>query len=126
MLSLGGVVLNDSMVWTNRHESQSVSMNTKRLLGGGLAIFTGRLTSGQSVILEANESAGWLTLAQVAQLENMADNLDTIYTLLVNSENHQVIFDHTAPPALSMRPLIARLNEESTDYFIGTIKLLKV
>lgn len=125
-LNLGGVELNPSMLWLDRHDSQNVAQSTVRTLGGGLVVFSQSLSLGEDITLQANQDSGWLTKSQVDSLITLARTAGAVYTLTVDGDAYDVIFKHDDPPAVNFRPLIPRLNMASTDYMVGTIKLLTV
>lgn len=126
MLSLGGVVLNSSLVWTDRHVSDSVQQEVKRTLGGRAVIFALPVSNGKAVTFQGTEEYGWLDGSQVAQLEAMASIPGAVYTLHVEGTEYEVVFRHNEAPAFEAIPLVARLNEQVADYYACSIKLLTV
>lgn len=126
MIQLGVLVLSASMQWAERFTTQSVSQTMKRTLGGKPVLFSGPM-SGASITLVASESEGWLTRTQVDALLAMAADPTAVYSLVFGNEPVcSVAFRHHEAPAVEMRPLIPMHEPEVGDYFVGTIKLIKL
>lgn len=125
-LSIGGVALNPQMVWADRHVSQSVAQTVLTTLGGTPVIFSQRLVAGEAITLSAEIDRGWLTGAQVAAVAELASQPGAVFELEVNGVIRQVVFRHHEAPAFEAKPLIARLNQQHTDYFTATIKLMTI
>lgn len=126
MFTIGGVSINPSMEWTDQFSSQVVEQTTRRTLTGKLVIYSASLQKGQKVTLVSTEEYGWLTRAQADALLALAEIPGVIYSMVRNGETYNVVFRHDEPPAIDLRPLIPRMSMESTDYLVGTIKLLIV
>lgn len=125
-LSLGGIVLNPSMVIEDRNTSQGVAQSVKRTLGGGLVLFSMGLYAGRSLDLVAGEDHGWLSYATVLQLQDLAAQPGGVFELLVNGVGASVVFRHHEPPAFAAKPLVFRHNQQADDPHTCTIKLLTV
>ena len=82
----------------------------------------------RNVCADTNQrtAQGWLTLTQVDALKVLASTVGATYTLMIEAEIFVVQFRHEDFPAIEVEPLIPRLNEEATDFYSGTIKLLTV
>jgi hypothetical protein len=126
LITLNDVVLNNSLHWKDRHTQPLVAQAVKRLLGGAAVVRSTRLTGGMPITLEATEEYGWLSVATVKQLEAMAALPGEVYSLNINYSVYSVIFRHHDEPALDLRPLLPRIPEADTEFYIGTIKLLTV
>lgn len=123
---LNGIPLNNSMEYLERHGQSRVGQSTRRLLDGPLIINTTVIPSGFPITLEATEEYGWLTLAKIKLLELLAATPGEVMTLQIYVDTYNVIFRHNEPPAIDMRPLIPRVNESDSDYFIGKLKFLTI
>lgn len=126
VLTLGGVDLNASMIWTDREQTQGVAQTTDRTLGGALIVYSQALSLGGDITLVAGEDSGWLTKFQVDEIKGLAAIAGATYTLDIDTSTFDVIFRHHEAPAVDFTPLISRLNPGIDDYYIGTIKLTKV
>lgn len=127
-LILGGVTLNDEMIWTDRFRFQFVAQSVRRTLGGNIVTFAQGLVKGQPITLEAIETQGWLTKQQVEDVIDLANVVGGVYSLQIESDIFQVQFRHEDAPAVDMRAVTApRLNiADDEDQFIGQIKVLTI
>lgn len=123
-IELGGLALSPELVWLERHTEQTVLATERRTLGGKLRISTAKLQAGFPITLEASEDRGWLTKEQADTLLALASEPAAVYTLLFNGVEYSVAFRHSSGSAVELRPLIARLNQQDDDWFIGQIKLI--
>lgn len=126
-VTLGGVTLNENMVWVDRYVSLQVAQSAKTTLGGRPVIYSLALTKGQPITLVATEDYGWLDLTTVQALQAMADSPGGIYSLVYGAATYSVVFRHQDAPALELAPLVYRVTPDTTtDWFIGQIKLFTV
>jgi hypothetical protein len=125
-ISLGGVVLDDSIIWQERYASQSVEQAVRRTLGGSAVVFTGALGAGVPITLLATTNFGWITKAQADAVMAMAATPGNVLALIYGAQSFSVVFRHNEPPAVDVQPLLARQTHLDTDHFIGAIKLLTV
>lgn len=123
MFSIGGVALNVSMQWQDRHVSQDVEQTVRRTLTGNMVVFSAGLVKGQKVTLVSTEESGWLTKATVDSLLALASVPGAVYSMIHAGVSYSVIFRHDESPAVDFQPLIPRMSMGDGDYMIGTIKL---
>jgi len=123
---LGGLTLSSTLVWAERYNSYKVTQSVKRTLGGNQVVFTNALHKGQLITLQATEEYGWLDKTMVDGLTAMADSAGGSYLLEFGAEEITVMFRHHDAPALDLTPLIPRIDVDTSDYFIGSIKLFSV
>jgi hypothetical protein len=126
MISIGGVALDDDLIWSDRYTSTHVEQHNKRTLGGRLVTYTGELLAGVPITLNAVSDQGWLTKAQVVALLAIANVPGATYALVFGAENYTVMFDNSNGPAVNMQPIVPRSNDDDADWFTGTIKLITV
>ncbi len=103
MITLGGVELSESLIWSDRRAWSPVLQTVRMTVGGGLNIFSESSRIQRPVTLFANENQGWLTLGMVEGLQ-----------LLLSNANQSYIFN------------FHDLEIELGSWFIGTIKLFSV
>lgn len=125
-ISIGSVILPDSLQWPDRFNYSPVAQSHALTLGGQLVTFESSLVAGRNITLEAVIDQGWLTKKQVDDLKLISDTIGNTYTLTYDTETFTVIFDHSNGPAVNFSLLVPRPNAQDTDYMIGTIKLLTV
>lgn len=126
MITIGGYTLNPNMVWTDRDSWSSVIQSTKRTLGGKVVVTSSQAVGGRPITLSTLPDQGWLTKAQRDNLVQMSTIAGAIFTLVIDSDTFTVMFRHEDAPAVSLNPIIARTNLDTTDYFLGTIKLIQI
>jgi len=125
-ISLGGIALDDSIIWEDRHLTQSVEQVVRRVLGGSPVIRAGALGGGVPITLVATQNYGWLSRAQATAVLALADTPGSVVSLVYGAEVFEVVFRHNDAPAVDLQPLLARQAPLSTDHYIGRIKLLTV
>ena len=126
VLRLDTIDLPDNMTWQDKHQWLPVAQTVRRTVAGNVVTFAQGLTRGRPITLVANQSQGWLTLDQVTALQALASTVGATYSLMIEADVFIVQFRHEDFPAIEVEPLIPRLNEASTDFYSGTIKLLTV
>lgn len=126
MISLGGIVLNPSLIWTDRFDTKTVDQSIRRTIGGRIVRYESRIAGGLPITLQAADDQGWLTYTQVVELLGMAEQSGSAHTLVYGDLTVAVAFRHSEPPAVSFKPFVQRQTHQATDVFTGTIKLLTV
>lgn len=125
-ITLGGVPLNQQMIWLERSQSSRVAQDVALTLGGVPVVSSAALEGGNSVTLQATTDTGWLTKGALDQVMALANVPGGVYSLDYNGETMDVMFRHNDAPAVDFTPLIDRPTHDMTDFFIGLIKLIKV
>jgi hypothetical protein len=114
------------MVWSDRDTVQKVRQQRLFTLGGNQLVYSGAITSGINITLEASTDTGWLTGDQVADVRALAEVPGATYALDYHGQTFTVIFRHDDPPAFEAQALVFRPNQEDTDYYTAVIKLVTV
>ena len=122
---LDGIVLNPSMRWAERYQSQGVAQAMNRTLGAVPVFFTNALIKGEPITLVADENFGWLRRSVVDQVMAIAAVVGGQYVLAFNNVAIPVVFRHQAPPA-DMQPIAPRTADAASDYLRGSIKLITI
>lgn len=125
-LTLGGVALDPSMIWTDRNQSKRVSQSVTPTLGGGAIVQAAPISTGLPITIASGQDQGLLQWPKVQQLEALADVAGAIYVLNFNGVEYSVMFRHDDAPAFEAVPLLPRVEPLDTDYFRCTIKLITV
>ena len=126
-ITLGGLTLNDDLIWVDRFTYSPIAQSTDRLLAGTLVVHNQTLQKGQPITLEANESTGWFTTPMVTQIMTWAATPGQELTFNFHNEvSYQVAFNHEDAPAVEFNPIVFRVPYATTDYFTGTLKLFTV
>lgn len=125
-LTLEAIILNENMRWLEQHQSVDVAQSVRRVIGGSSVLFAGPHSNGINITLEATNEFGWagLTKAVVDSLEVLAAVPGASYTLTIGLEVFTVAFRHDDPPAIDLTPIVHRIDEELTDFYIGQLKFI--
>ena len=83
MILLGGVSLNDEIVWEDRDQSSQVAQTVKRTLGGKPIITSSSLLKGRPITLRATQDRGWLKKTTVDALIDLANVPGGVYQLQI-------------------------------------------
>ncbi len=125
MIQLDSLVLPDNIIWQNRHGFTGISGSMERTLDGSQVVFEQEI-QGQPIDLVAYEYRGWLTFAQVQQLEQLAGVKDAEYQLTFDSKVIMVRFRHE-DGALDLSPVRELPTDYAAgDFFYGRIKLMEI
>ena len=123
---LGGVNLTPHLIWSDEVDFSPVAQSVSRTLGGGVVVYSGGLVSGQPVTLVSVNDQGWITKAEVDAIQALADVPGNVMTLAIGTQSFSVMFRHHEAPAFTAKPLVFRVDAPPTDYFLTTIKLMRV
>lgn len=125
MITLGGVIIPDSLIWTDRTKWSPVAQKVKVTLGGLSVVRASSLLNGRPITLEGTETQGWIPKDIAEELQALADTPMSVLVFNFHGEFvNSVMFRHHEPQALELTPLVqGALNP---DYFYGTIKLMTV
>lgn len=118
---LGGVVLPEGAIWRDRRQWSPVGQEVAPTIGGGMVIWSTRLSSGRPITIELTAEHAWVDTNTADALQRLADVPDAVYTMAWDNTSRRVRFKHQDPPALSLEPLAPGL-----DWFVGQIKLMEV
>jgi len=125
-ITLGGIDLNNSLLWTNKYEWIPVADNNRRTLGGSQVVFTQDLLQGQPIILQATQDTGWLTKAMIDAITALTLDADQTRVFVFHGETINVRFDYNGQAPIAFKPLQAKQVLAGTDYMIGSINLYSV
>lgn len=126
MVILGGVTLNQNIVWADKYSWSPVVQSQKRTLGGKLITVSAGVQKGRPITLTSLADQGWFTVAEVDAVQVLADAVGAVYSLVIGAETFNVMFMHDSPPAFQATPLIQRAVPDPDDYFLATIRLITV
>jgi hypothetical protein len=128
MITLGNVVLDPNLGWQERYSSSEVGQSVRTTLGGRVVIQAAALQGGNNITLSASEDSGWLTKTMADELRVMSRDPGRVLYLTFHSDlvNVPVVFRHHEAPALDLRALQPKTTPLPEDYFIGTIKLMRI
>ena len=125
-VSLGGVAINRHIRWVDRYSWLPVAQGSRRLLGGGRVVYTQGLEGGRPITLTATQDGGWLSTPEVNSIMDMATAVGATYQFSFYGEVFEVLFSFDGQQAVELNPLRRVQEPETTDFFIGTIRLATV
>ena len=124
-IQVGSVVLHDNLYWINEFHSASVSMSSRRTIGGKLIIQTNPTILGREITLSTegthNSNVAYFTRQQIEELQAIeATGGEVAFTYNDLSTNVVV-----KPGGLSVEPLGHKRVHGSTDIYVGKLELLE-
>ena len=129
-ISLGGITLNQDMVWREQFSALSVRQTVRETLGAAPVVAAFPVGKGIPITLLATDVngrlIGILKKSVVDSILALAAVPGGINTLTYKGTNYSVIFRHEDAPAVDMVPLIAKTSYGANDLMRGEIKLLTV
>ena len=126
VINLGGVDLPDDMRWLDEFTFQPVAQSVTRTIAGNHVEFNQGLILGQPITLEATETEGWLTRAQVDAVQTLAATVGATYTLAIGAQTFTVAFRHNEGVAFEPSPLLPRIDPDVEDFFRAVLRLRTV
>ena len=122
---LDNLLLPDDLIWVNEFDWNAVEQSVERSLNGALLVQEMAKQKGQSIELNG-ENSGWLTRAQVLELQLMAQSPNKIMTLiLADGREFSVIFDRSAPPVFA-EPIFPEALADSAAPYAVVLRFLTV
>ena len=125
MRSLSTFEFHTGAIWTNQFNWSPVRQVNKRTTAGGLVVNAQTLQNGQSINIDYLEGEAWLYYADVLALKAIAQTPGIVYNFTWDTQQSQVVFDHSNDDAVIFTPLVNRYESEKCRYF-GQIKLITV
>ena len=121
MKRLDGLILPQSIQWTDQWEWSPVAQETARTLGGTGIVWSQPLQGGRPITLEAQDTVTWLSRAQVTAIYAMASQAGGVYLLEWDDEQFSIMFRHQDYPATQFVPIFPHRS-----LYTGTIKLMTI
>lgn len=121
------VELSDRLQWTNEYEWSPIQQSTEYTIGGALVVDQGLKLAGRPIFLEGEETKAWITRVQCEAIQSLNAAPQIVMTLVLRSEEHQVIFDR-ANGGFNARPVWKLLDGEITGelFYVPTLRFLTV
>ena len=124
-ITLGGVTLNDTLVWENKDSYPRNAYSRRTTLQGRVIIqsssIDGRLITLRTIDVAAG-TIGYFTKAQIDSIRTFENNMSTI-SFVYESETINVVVQ---PGGINVEAMIPRPNHDATDLFTGSINLIEV
>ena len=122
------LTLNPDLYWSDENNWHPVEQTADRTITGALIVQAAGRVAGRPVTLEPqDDSAAWMTLADVEDLRNWAAVPGKTMTLTLRGEARAVIFRHQ-DGGFEARPVIQYRDghELPVDFYLCTIRLMEI
>ena len=122
------LALNPDLYWSDENNWHPVEQTADRTITGALIVQAAGRVAGRPVTLEPqDDSAAWMTLADVEDLRNWAAVPGKTMTLTLRGEAREVIFRHQ-DGGFEARPVIQYRDghELPADFYLCTIRLMEI
>ncbi len=122
------LTLNPDLYWSDENNWHPVEQTADRTITGALIVQASGRVAGRPVTLEPqDDSAAWMTLADVEDLRNWAAVPGKTMTLTLRGEAREVIFRHQ-DGGFEARPVIQYRDghELPADFYLCTIRLMEI
>lgn len=125
MISLGGITLNDNLIWENRFTYPRNSFSRRPTLRGRIIVqyspVDGRLISLSTISVGISGTIGYFTKTQIDSIREFENNMNVV-PFVYESDSLTVIVQ---PGGLEIEAAIPRPNHSAGDWFMGTIHLIE-
>lgn len=113
------------LLWVDEFDFSPLAADARWSMDGVLIVDEVLRTTGRPITLQGGEQYGWVTRATVEQLEAWRALPEQAFTLTYRGVAHTVLMDH-ARGAVSVRPYVERISYLAGDFYIPTLRFLKV
>lgn len=113
------------LIWVDEFDFSPLAADARWSMGGKLIVDEVLRTTGRPITLQGGDSYGWVTRATVEQLEAWRALPAQQFTLTYRGTAHTVLMDH-ARGAVTVRPYLERISYLAGDFYIPTLRFLKV
>ena len=124
-IALGGVTLHDNLIWDNR-DSYPLNAFSRRVTIQGRVVLQHSSVDGREIVLSTVSTSGgtigYFTYAQLELIRGFENNVSVV-SFVYETETMNVIIE---PGGINVEPVIPRPVYGSTDWFLGSIKLIEV
>jgi len=124
-ITLDAITLPEDLIWVNEYKETQVAQNTTRTLSGALIVESSLKLKGRSIILEGEESAGWIDKTTLDALVAKIDLMAVMTLTLNDARTFQVVFDNQSAP-ITADPIIDYNTPDAADYYWLTLRLMEV
>lgn len=127
-LTVGATVLtlDPDLAWSDEYQWAATEQAVTRGLTGKLIIQLGLRQAGRPITLVADEGAGWMRRAAMAQLRAWADIPGLVMTLSLRGVAYPVMFRHHDGGPFDARPLVDYSDPDEADWVVATLRFMTV
>ena len=120
--------LDPDLYWEDEFRWSATAQSMTRSLSGKAVFQVGVRNGGRPITLRnEDEHSGWVSRADMAQLEVCANTPDLVLTLYLRGVYHAVRFRHgtdESTAAVEGRPLIHFADPEDDDWVLATLRFI--
>lgn len=121
------LALDPDLLWEDEFVWAPVVQAVEYSVTGALVVDVGRRQTGRPVTLRAeDDSSGWMTRADMAQLQAWADVEGQQLTLMLRGAARTVLFRHHDGGPFEARPVVHFADPAPTDWVIATLRLITI
>ena len=124
-ISLGGVSLNDNLIWENRN-SYPLNAYSRRVTVSGRVVLQHSSVDGREIILStiatSGGTIGYFTKNQIDSIKGFENNMSVV-SFVYESDTINVV---VRPGGVNVDPVTPRPNQGASDWFLGTINLIEI
>ena len=125
--SIGGVTLDNDLIWKNRHSYKDLTAVAYSAIDGTEIVMEAARGRHFPITLEATEKTGWLKGGVVKSLRELSSVKGAIYTLDINGEEYEVRFrNEVNGGAIQMKLVIKTTAPDDNTYYFGKLHLMSV
>lgn len=121
------LALDPDLLWEDEFAWAATEQTVTRGLTGALIIQTAQRLAGRPITLRnEDERSGWMTRADMAQLQSWADTPGQRMTLSLRGNSHLVVFRHHDGGPFEARPLVHYADPQPADWVLATLRFVTV
>lgn len=123
------LALPDDLRWADEATWSRVQQAVERSITGALLVQIGERINdtGRPITLAPPDpEAAWMSRATLNQLLAWRDVPGKQLTLILRGTTHQVLFRHQDEPVIDAEPVKFVSDEDGTDLYLVTIRLMKI
>lgn len=128
-LAAGGttVTLDPDLLWADEFDWAATEQTVTRSVTGAMLIQSGARAYGRPITLQPeDDSAAWMTRADMAQLRAWANTPGQVMTLTIRSVAHKVLFRHHDGNAISAAPVVHYADPADSDHMLVTLRFITI
>lgn len=106
MITLNGIELPYDLNWEDRYWVSVKTVNKTFSINGNVILEQQKIISGRPITLSGSTSSAWIKTPLLEQLMTLANTIDSVMTLVIESESFNVKFDSSNGDAIEATDLL--------------------
>lgn len=121
------ITLHSDLQWVDENQWNEVEQSVERTITGAMIVSSAARQAGRPITLQPpDDQSAWMAASTVAALRNFAGVPGRVMTLTLGGQSRSVIFRHHDGIALEASPIVFYNDQQSTDWFKVTIRLMEI